>query len=212
MPTPHGFIRGSDLSHPTHGFIRGNDRMPTPHGFIRGNDGMLIILNRFNGFHHFHINPIHNTGGPVMAHSLTKIWIHGVFATKDRAPLILREHEPTLHSHIKEKLEKELNCDVRAINGTADHVHILFQLNPNIAIKDVFKSIKGESSNWWNHSDFSRKKFSWQTGYGAFSVSESTVEKVENYIRRQKEHHKKLTFGEEFDRMAEKYGLVFGNR
>jgi len=147
-----------------------------------------------------------------MSHSHLKVWIHGVFGTKDRAPLINSDHESKLYQHIKEALENDLKCGVRIINGMPDHVHILFLLNKNYAIKEVFKSIKGESSHWWNQSNFSRKKFAWQTGYGAFSVSESKVKEVEDYIRRQKEHHKKMTYQEEVELMIKKYGLMSDNQ
>ncbi len=142
-----------------------------------------------------------------MSHSLTRLWVHGVFSTKDRVPLIHPEFESKLYHHLKEKLEKDLSCRVRIINGMPEHVHVLFLLDKNYAIKDVFKSIKGESSNWWNQSDFTRRKFAWQTGYGVFSVSESKVKQVENYIRRQKEHHKKMTYTEEVELLMKKHGL-----
>lgn len=142
-----------------------------------------------------------------MSHSLIKIWIHGVFGTKDRLPLIKNDFEAKLHNHIKEKLEKDLNCKVRAINGTEDHIHILFLLSPNFSLKDILQNVKGESSHWINGSDFMKHKFAWQTGYGAFSVSESMLKDVEKYIANQKEHHKKLTYKEEVDMLMKKYGF-----
>lgn len=83
----------------------------------------------------------------------------------------------------------------------------LFTLNPDNAIAQVMKSIKGESSHWINQQDFLNAKFAWQVGYGAFSVSESNVKEVENYIRRQKEHHRKISFHEEYERFIAKYNL-----
>ena len=147
-----------------------------------------------------------------MPHSLLKIWIHGVFGTKDRLPLIKTEYEKELHEHIKGKLEKDLDCKVRIINGTVDHVHILFLLSPNFTIGDIFKNIKGETSHWVNQENFIKQKFAWQTGYGAFSVSESKVSEVEEYIKKQKEHHKKITYIEEVELFKKKYGLEFVNR
>ncbi|MDO8550131.1 MAG: IS200/IS605 family transposase [Ignavibacteria bacterium] len=146
-----------------------------------------------------------------MSHSLLKIWIHGIFGTKDRTSLIKNTFEAQLHSHIKEKLERELDCKVRIINGTEDHVHILFLLSPNFTMKDIFHNVKGESSHWVNQSDFIKYKFAWQTGYGAFSVSESMVKEVEKYIANQKEHHKKMTYEEEIDLFIKKYGLKIIN-
>ncbi|MDR3628343.1 MAG: transposase [Ignavibacteriaceae bacterium] len=121
-----------------------------------------------------------------MSHSLTKIWIHGVFSTKDHLPLIHESFEKQAYSHIKEHLEKELDCKVRVINGTENHIHILFLLSSNYSVSEIFKSIKGEFSHWCNQMNFTEEKFVWQIGYGAFSVSESQVNDVEKYIINQK--------------------------
>ena len=147
-----------------------------------------------------------------MPHSLIKVWIHGVFGTKDRASLIKNTFEVKLYEHIKNKFENDLDCKVRKINGTDDHVHILFQQSPNFYLKDIFQNVKGESSHWLNQSDFIEYKFSWQTGFGAFSVSESMVKEVENYISNQKEHHKKMTYKEEVELLVKKYRLEIVNR
>ena len=147
-----------------------------------------------------------------MSHSLLKIWIHGIFSTKDRTSLIKDTFEKELHAHLKEKLERDLDCKVRIINGTEDHVHILFLSSPNFTLKDIFQNVKGESSHWINQSDFIKYKFAWQTGYGAFSVSESMVKDVEKYIANQKEHHRRITFKEEIDLFIKKYGLKIINR
>ncbi|MCB0744388.1 MAG: IS200/IS605 family transposase [Ignavibacteriae bacterium] len=147
-----------------------------------------------------------------MSHSLTKIWIHGLFGTKNREALIKSTFENELHIHLKNKLENELECTVRTINGNKNHIHILFLLNPNYSIREVFKTIKGESSHWINQNDFLHTKFSWQIGYGAFSVSESQLKKVELYIKNQKEHHKQMTFEEEYEKFILKYKVKEGNR
>jgi len=147
-----------------------------------------------------------------MSHSLIKIWIHGVFSTKDKTSLINETFEMKLHDHIKQKLEDDLDCKVRTINGTENHVHLLFQLSPNFSVGDIFKNIKGESSHWINQLDFINTKFAWQIGYGAFSVSESMVKDVELYIKNQKEHHKKMTYEEEVELFIKKYGLKIINR
>jgi REP element-mobilizing transposase RayT len=144
-------------------------------------------------------------------HSLVKIWIHGVFGTKDRTSLINENFEKELHSHIKDRFENELDCKVRIINGTEDHIHILFLLSPNFSVGDIFQNVKGESSHWINKSNFMRNQFAWQIGYGAFSVSESKVKDVEQYIRNQKEHHKKTSYADEIDLLIKKYGLQIIN-
>lgn len=151
-------------------------------------------------------------GEDAMSHSLIKIWIHGVFSTKDRIPLIKATFEKKLYAHITEHLENDFDCSTRIINGTADHVHILFLMSQNFAIQEIFKNIKGESSHWINSQNIIKDKFAWQVGYGAFSVSESKVKSVEEYIRNQKEHHKKQTFADEYDVFMKKYGLNIVNR
>jgi REP element-mobilizing transposase RayT len=140
---------------------------------------------------------------------MTKIWIHAVFGTKDREPLIHQNIEAKLHEHIQRHLEDDFGCKVRIINGVVEHIHILFLLNPNYSIKDLLKNIKGESSHWVNQQNLLKVKFAWQVGYGAFSVSESNVNDVEQYIRNQKEHHRKKTFTEEFDEFMKKHGLTY---
>lgn len=142
-----------------------------------------------------------------MSHSFTKVWIHAIFGTKNRDPLIRPEFEEHLLQHMKEHLEKDFTCPVRVINCTLDHVHILFLLDPSYAVKDILKNIKGESSHWINQKNLIKSKFAWQTGYGAFSVSESNVSVVERYIKNQKEHHRKKTFAEEYEEFMKKHGL-----
>ena len=144
-----------------------------------------------------------------MPHSLTKIWIHAVLETKFRQPLIVPRISDDLFHHIKKHLEDDFNCRVRIINGTADHVHILFLLNANYSLKDIMKNVKGESSHWINHKKNQKNKFEWQVGYGTFSVSESGVDTVERYIAYQKEHHRKKTFLEEYEEYMNMHGLVY---
>ena len=131
-----------------------------------------------------------------------------VFGTKNREPVIHHSLEDKIYHHIQEHLEKDFECTTNAINGMPDHLHILFLLNPNFALKDIIKNIKGESSHWINQENLMKVKFAWQTGYGAFSVSESNVDKVHHYIMGQKEHHKKKSFAEEYEDFMEKHGLL----
>ena len=147
-----------------------------------------------------------------MPHSLTKIWIHLIFGTKERFPLINQSFEGQLYNYIKNLLEKDFDCIVDIINGAADHVHISFIQNQNYSLADIVKNIKGNSSHWINQNKFLKTKFTWQTGYGAFSVSESMIHEVIAYIANQKEHHRKVSFAEEYKRFAEKYGLSLENR
>jgi len=147
-----------------------------------------------------------------MPHSLTKIWIHLIFGTKERFPLINQTFEKQLYNRIRNLLEKDFDRNVDIINGTADHIHISFLQNQNYSLAEIVKNIKGNSSHWINQSKFLKAKFAWQTGYGAFSVSESMINEVRKYIANQKEHHKKMSFAQEYKRFAEKYGLNVENR
>lgn len=141
-----------------------------------------------------------------MSHSLPKLWIHSIFGTKNRMPLINKNIVNQVHNFIKTELE-EVNCTVRIINGTSDHIHILFLLSRDYSISEIMKKIKGSSSHWINQQDFINSKFSWQVGYGAFSVSESNISKVEIYIKNQEEHHRKMSFKEEYDRFMTQHGI-----
>ena len=133
-----------------------------------------------------------------MSHSYNRIWIHAVWSTKDRLPLISSSAENKIHEYLKAQFI-ELGCPVRIINGMPDHIHCLFLLNPQKSVAEIIKQVKGSSSHHINSSDITQYKFAWQTGYAAFSVSESVMEKVFNYIKNQKEHHAKKTFQHEFD-------------
>lgn len=145
-----------------------------------------------------------------MPHSFTKLWVHCVFSTKDREPLIEESFAEQLFEHIKENLVSD-GCIVRCINGVQDHVHILFLQNAKKSISELVKNLKGESSHWVNQNKFLNKKFAWQIGYGAFSISESMIEQVEKYIHKQKEHHRKKTFAEEYEGFLQRYGFEAKN-
>ena len=141
-----------------------------------------------------------------MPHSFNKIWIHAIWATKERLPLLHQNSEQKVYQFIAEQL-RELGCPVRIINGMPDHIHCLFLLNPQKSIADVIKQIKGSSSHYINENNIIPDKFSWQTGYAAYSVSESVVEKVFQYIKSQKEHHQKKTYQHEYEEFLKLYGL-----
>ena len=141
-----------------------------------------------------------------MPHSFNKIWIHAIWATKERVPLIDQFIERNVYAYIAEEL-RELGCPVRIINGMPDHIHCLFLLNPQKSIAEVIKQIKGTSSHYINQKEELSVKFAWQTGYAAYSVSESVVEKVYHYIHNQKQHHANKTFQQEYDEFIKVYGL-----
>lgn len=142
-----------------------------------------------------------------MPHSYNKIWIHAIWATKNRQHYITPHIERKVYDFIYNQFT-DLGCVVRAINGMPDHIHCLFLLNPNKSISDVIKQVKGSTSNFLNQEKLILDHFSWQTGYATFSVSESVLERVYHYIINQKEHHRKKNFQEEYDGFLKLYGLL----
>ncbi|MBI9037803.1 MAG: transposase [Bacteroidales bacterium] len=142
-----------------------------------------------------------------MSHSLTKIWIHSILGVKNKQALINDEVAPLIYKHIEESL-LSIDCKPRIINGVEDHIHLLFLLSPKIAVADLEKKIKGETSHWINQQNLIKDKFAWQVGNGAFSVSESNVKSVQSYIKTQKEHHEKMTFEEEYNLFLKKHGIL----
>ena len=143
-----------------------------------------------------------------MSHSYNRIWLHVVFSTKNRYHLITPKVEQRIYSHMREQLI-ENGCPVRIINGMPDHVHLLFLQNPKKAVIDLIKQVKGNTSHWINEQNLIDDKFGWQTGYAAYSVSESQKERVFNYIRNQKKHHAKKSFVEEYKAFVSAHSLIY---
>ncbi|MBC8051723.1 MAG: IS200/IS605 family transposase [Sphingobacteriaceae bacterium] len=139
-----------------------------------------------------------------MSHSLHKIWIHAIWATKERLPLIQLNIENEVYNYLSKQF-REIGCSVRIINGMPDHIHCLFLLSPQKSIADVIKQVKGSTAHWINENDMTTEKFSWQTGYAAYSVSESQLGKVYQYIKNQKSHHQKLSFENEYEGFMKLY-------
>jgi REP element-mobilizing transposase RayT len=134
--------------------------------------------------------------------------VHGVWATKNRLPLINDAAEPLIYEWLAKEMD-DMACELRAINGMPDHVHVLFRLTPKLALMDVVKQLKGNTTKWINERSMLADWFDWQTGYGAFSVSEQRVPVVERYIQRQKFHHQSQTFDEEFEYLVRMHGMLY---
>ena len=128
-----------------------------------------------------------------MAQSLADIVIHTVFSTKERKPWIDAASEPELHAYIC-GICRNLDCQVIKINGVEDHIHVLLSLGRTIAVSKLIAEIKSNSSRWIKTKGRQFCEFSWQGGYGAFSVSRSQINGAIKYIEGQKEHHKTQTF------------------
>jgi putative transposase len=123
-----------------------------------------------------------------MSHSLCAVWVHAIWHTKDNQPFITPEIEDQLYEHMY-RLFIEIKCPAKIINGISDHVHCLFSLNRNLAVAQAIKKIKGNSTHWINETKLTSEYFSWQVGYSSFSVSESNLNIVKEYIKNQKKHH-----------------------
>lgn len=143
-----------------------------------------------------------------MPRSYTNLIYHIVFSTKDRKPLITSEREGRLYEYIG-GIIRGLGGILLIINGVDDHVHVLAKLRPDRSVSDVLRDLKANSSGWMHDVFPDARDFSWQNGYGAFTVSESQVGNVTDYIAKQKQHHLNESFEREFVTILEKNGISF---
>jgi REP element-mobilizing transposase RayT len=146
-----------------------------------------------------------------MAHTYTNLLIHALFGTKNRKPLLDTEIKTDLFSCMGGIIRKLKGKPV-LINGPSDHVHLLLVLPTTLAVADMMEKLKANSSKWVNGNLPHRSVFAWQEGYTAFSVSQSKLETVKEYIAHQAEHHRKLTFQEEVLALLKKHGIQYDPR
>ncbi len=144
-----------------------------------------------------------------MPQSLSKVYIHLVFSTKERRFLIAPEHKDALHAYIAGILNN-LGSQAVVINSMPDHIHILFNLSRTVTIAKVVEEVKTSSSHWMKAKV--QCWYGWQGGYASFSVSESQIGTVTRYITKQEEHHQKLSFKEELRALLKKHRLDFDER
>jgi len=146
-----------------------------------------------------------------MAGTFSQLYIQAVFAVKGRENLIALPWRDELHKYIagiiKGKEQKSI-----IVNGVADHVHCFVGLKPSMAISDLIRDIKNNSTNFINSKKFVKGKFAWQEGYGVFSYSHSQINDVYSYILNQQEHHKKQTFKEEYLEFLNRFGVPYDER
>ena len=146
-----------------------------------------------------------------MANTYTQIHIHTVFAVQSRKCLIKREWKDELYKYVTGIIHN-YGHKVLQINGMPDHVHVLFGLRPTQSLSDLIQQVKQDSSAWINRKGFLSDKFSWQAGYGAFSYSKSQLPGIIRYIKNQEEHHRKITFTEEYVELLENFGIEYDQR
>jgi len=147
-----------------------------------------------------------------MAQSLAKILVHIVFSTKERRPFLrdksLREE---LHRYLGGILAN-LDCQALIVGGAEDHVHLLCALSRTHTPAEIVKELKRGSSLWLKTKSSELWDFAWQNGYGMFSIGFSQIESVRAYIARQDEHHRKVSFQDEFRRLLKRYAIEFDER
>jgi putative transposase len=148
-----------------------------------------------------------------MPQSLAKVIVHIVYSTKLRQPwledLTLRSE---LYAYNATILKNKLDSPAILINGVKDHIHILCLLSRKYAIKDVIQKSKTETSKWLKKQAAAPNDFQWQAGYGIFSVSQSNIGQAKRYIANQEEHHKLMSFKDEFREICKRHGIVVDER
>jgi putative transposase len=146
-----------------------------------------------------------------MPQSLSSILIHLIFSTKNRERFISEAIEKELHPYLA-KIFRELKSPTLTIGGTDDHVHVLFSLGRTIEVAELIEKVKMKSSKWIKTKGEEFAQFYWQRGYGAFSIGQSQVETVKRYIARQRIHHQRVTFQDEYRKFLKSYGIDYDER
>jgi len=140
-----------------------------------------------------------------VAHTFSRNHIHLIFSTKERRKTIAKELQPQLWAYLA-GICKNHEMIALTVGGAEDHVHLLFHLPPKLALAKAVLLLKSNSSKWMSDQV---QEFSWQEGYGAFSVSSSNIESVIRYIQNQEAHHRKIGFEEEFRAILTKHGIEY---
>ena len=143
-----------------------------------------------------------------MANTYTQLYFHIVFAVKGRSNYISEQWKDELYKYISGIIANK-DQKLMIVNGMPNHIHLLIGTKPNCNLSDLIRDIKANSSKWINEKKFTNFHFEWQTGFGAFTVSQSVVPKVIEYIKNQEEHHRKKTFKEEYVEFLKAYQIDF---
>jgi REP element-mobilizing transposase RayT len=146
-----------------------------------------------------------------MPQSLSKVYVHLIFSTQRREPLLIPSVRGALHAYLATVLKNQ-DCPAVKIGATSDHAHILVRLSKNLALADVVEKVKTSSSKWLKSQAKGLRLFHWQNWYGGFSVSPAEVDSVAGYIEGQEEHHRAVSFEEEYWRFLQEYGVEYDER
>jgi REP element-mobilizing transposase RayT len=148
-----------------------------------------------------------------MPQSLARVVVHVIYSTKHRQRRLEdRSIRAELFAYNATVLRERVDSPAILINGVEDHIHILCQLSRKFAIADIIKTSKTETTKWLKRSKPALGDFQWQAGYGVFSVSESNVDQVKNYIANQEERHGKMSYQEEFREICQRHGIEIDER
>ena len=143
-----------------------------------------------------------------MANTFSQIYIQTVFAVSGRLSLISPDFREELHKYISGIIRKK-DQKLISINGMSDHIHILIGLRPAMALAELVRDIKSDSSEWVNRKKLARGKFGWQEGYGAFSYGHSQLDTIIRYIQNQEKHHRRRSFKNEYLTLLRKFEIEF---
>ena len=146
-----------------------------------------------------------------MVQSVANILVHIIFSTKNRQPMISQEIMQELHSYMA-GIAHAQDSKVHEIGGVEDHVHLLVSLPRTLQLSKLIENIKKGSSKWIKTKGHSYKGFSWQNGYGAFSIGQSAYENLRKYIKTQKDHHKTISFQDEYINFLQKYQISYDEK
>jgi putative transposase len=147
-----------------------------------------------------------------MSATYTNLLVHLVYSTKHRAPLIHESFRRELCRYVSGIVRGEKKCKVVAINAVEDHLHVLLRLSPAKALSDLVRAMKANSSHWMNDRKLANGNFRWQDGYSGFSVSESQADRVNAYIKRQQEHHRRTSFRAELLALLKRHSIEYDER
>ena len=143
-----------------------------------------------------------------MAQTHSRLWVHVVFSTKDRLPLLWAEIRRDLFAYIS-GMVREFDQTPVIVNGVADHVHMVFSLPPKVPLAEALRIVKARSSRWLRRTS---RAFAWQPGYGAFRVSQSHLDDVKRYVASQEKHYRRLRFQDEFLSLLKKHEIAYDER
>jgi REP element-mobilizing transposase RayT len=146
-----------------------------------------------------------------MPQSLANLYVHLVFSTKHREPLLLSPLRGRVHAYMATVLKNQASPSIR-VGGTRDHVHALFRLSKNLSLAAIVEEVKTSSSKWVKTQSPALANFHWQNGYGGFSVALAELDEVTAYITQQELHHQVVPFQEEYRKLLERHGIEYDER